>query len=237
MLKNTRNVMPLLHHRAFYRVVSKQRWSVFQKREMEFWKQPEALRTRQVFCKRYYLPILQSVSRALLDPNILEIGCGPVCIIQHIQGDKHTYVDPLLDYYRRQFPNVMPEDAAYKTNMAEKAVLPEVSFDLVACLNTLSDVHNPELLLNKVEAVLKDDGVFVVSIDIWPPWLARAHLFLSRLAPTLPRFNRLYSYTYRGFSNTLKRHFEIVDEQCLQSRLPWLFFKKEYIFTCKHKHD
>ena len=237
MLKNTSNVMPLLQHRAFYHVVSKQRWSVFQKREMLFWKQSDALRTRQVFSKRYYLPILQSVSQPLLEPCILEIGCGPVCLIQYITGEKHTYVDPLLDYYRRQFPNVMPEDAEYMTTMAEKAMLPDTSFDLVVCLNTLSDVHNPELVLKKVEDVLKGDGVFVVSIDIWPSWLARAHLFLSRLAPTLPRINRLYSYTYRGFSNTLKRHFTIVDEQCLQSKLPWLFFKKEYIFTCKNKHD
>ena len=237
MLKNTSNVIPLLQHRAFYRVVSKQRWFAFQKREMLFWKQSDALRARQVFCKRYYLPILQSVGQPLFNPNILEIGCGPVCLIQHIVGEKHTYVDPLLDYYRRQFPNVMPEDAEYKTSMAEKVVLAESSFDLVVCLNALSDVHNPELVLNKVERVLKQNGVFVMSIDIWPSWLARSHFFLSRLAPMLPRFNRLYSYTYRGFSNTLKRHFEIVGEQCLQSRLPWLLLKKEYIFTCKHKHD
>lgn len=237
MLKNTTHVIPLLHHRAFYHAVSKQRWTIFQKREMQFWKHPDALRTRQVFCKRYYLPVLQAAKCSLDDANILEIGCGPICVTQYVNGTKHSYLDPLLDYYRRQFPNVMPEDAMYVTTMAEKAVLDEISFDLVACLNTLSDVHNPELVLNKVERVLKQDGVFVVSIDIWPSWLARAHLLLSRLAPTLPRFNRLYSYTYQGFYHTLKRHFDVVDVQCLKSKLPWMFFKKEYIFTCTHKHD
>lgn len=223
-------------HRAFYHAVSKQRWTVFQKREMQFWKQPRTFRLRKIFAKRFYVPALKPWIAGLgVDAQMLEIGSGPICVIQHFPQKKYTYVDPLLDFYRRQFPAVMPENATYITAMAEKVGLPADTFAIVVCLNTLSDVHNPELVLNKVGQVLKTGGLFIVSIDVWPSWLARAHFFLSRLAPTLPRINRLYSYTLRGFSNTLSRHFDIVESQRLQTSMHWLSLKKEYIFICKLK--
>jgi len=223
-------------HQALYHAVSKQRWSVFQKRVLQFWNQDGALRTRQVFSRHYYLPLLTPLIENTSDSmSVLEVGSGPVCTAQYLGKGNHTYIDPLLDDFRRLFPGTMPEEASYITTMVEKVELPDASFDMVLCLDTLSDVHNPELVLNKVERVLRKNGIFVVSIDVWPSWLARAHFFFSRLLPSLPRFNRLYSYTYKGFSNSLARHFDIVSQQPLKTRFKWLSFKQEWFFVCQHQ--
>jgi SAM-dependent methyltransferase len=222
-------------HRAFYHAVSKQRWSVFQKREIQFWKQAGALRLRKDFVKHYYLPLLQPLILECTDNKaVLEIGSGPICTAQYLNTANQTYIDPLLDDYRRLFPGSMPEGSTYFTEMVEKIELTSHSFDCVICLNTLSDVHNPELVLNKVEKLLGVDGRFIVSIDTWPSWLARAHFLLSRFAPSLPRINRLYSYTLKGFTNSLARHFNIISVEPIGTRLKWLSLRKEYFFVCEH---
>lgn len=222
-------------HRAFYRAVSKQRWSVTQKRELNFWKKIGALAARQEFSKRYYLTRLKSLFiENTSEISVLEIGSGPVCVTQYLDAKYHTYIDPLFDDYRRLFPGILPEDSVYKTTMAEVITLPASSFDAVVCLNTLSDVHNPELVLNQAKHLLKPDGKFIVSIDAWPSLLARTHLFLSRFAPSLPRINRLYSYTLKGFSNSLARHFKIVSASPVQDGFNWFSLKQEYFFVCEH---
>ncbi len=225
-------------HRAFYKAVSEQRWSLYQKRAFKFWKSEQALKSRQVFTRRYYLPLFEPLALDLKDDiSMLEIGPGPVCAAQYLGKGHATYIDPLMDDYRRLFPGTLPEKSAYLATAAEKCKLDKTAFDIILCLNTLSGVHNPELVLNVVKTSLKADGHFVVSIDLWPSLLARAHYFLSRFVPVLPEFNRLYSYTHHGFSNTLLRHFDIESEQLVKPQLYWASFKQEMLFVCKHKAD
>ncbi|MDQ7005231.1 MAG: methyltransferase domain-containing protein [Ghiorsea sp.] len=223
-------------HRALYHAVSKQLWGIYQKRVFQFWRREKALKSRQVFSKRYYLPLLKSFADKFEEhAAILEIGSGPVCVAQYLGKGQQTYIDPLMDDYRKLFPGVMPEKAIYIALMAEKMEFPTSSFDMVVCLDTLSDVHNPELVMHKVHHVLQPNGCFVVSMDLWPVWLARMHLYLYRLLPVLPQFNRLYSYTHQGFRNTLLRHFEIEEEFVVRPSFSWLLFRTEILFVCKHK--
>jgi len=228
------NIPDLAKHRAFYRAVSKQRWALFQKRELFFWQAEGALPMRQAMLNKFYLPLLRPFYGEH-DPNQswLEIGSGPICATQYLGNAQTTYVDPLLDDFRRLFPGVLPEKASYIASMLEDADLPASSFDRVLCLNSLSDVHNPELVMNKVGQVLKPSGYFIISMDLWPALLARCHCFLSRFVPGLPKMNRLYSYTRKGFVNTLSRHFNIVSVRRIHPRLHWLSFRQEWVFVCQ----
>ncbi len=223
-------------HRAIYSAVSKQLWSIYQKRVLHIWNNERVLKVRQIFTRRYYLPLIKPWSDKFDEQmHVLEIGSGPVCAAQYLEKGQQTYVDPLIDDYRKLFPGVMPEKATYLAVMAEKIEGPYQSFDMVLCLDTLSDAHNPELVLNRVHEMMKQDGYFIVSIDTWPSWLARLHYFLARFFPALPQFNRLYSYTYQGFHNTLIRHFEVLEESIVRPNFLWLSLKKEILFVCKHK--
>ncbi len=221
---------------AVYRAVSKQVWSAYQKRVLQAWKNERHLKARQVHTRRYYIPLITPWAEKLGDDaKVLEIGSGPVCAAQYVSQGHASYVDPLLDDYRRMFPGVMPEDASYMAVMAEQAILPESAYDLVLCLDTLSDVHNPELVLHQMRKALKPEGYCIISMDVWAVLLARLHYVLSRFFPALPTWNRLYSYTYRGFRHTLLRHFTIVDEAVVRPVFPLSLFKKEILFVCKHK--
>jgi len=224
-------------HRAYYFAVSKARWELFQKRVLQFWQNEQALSERTSVAQDHYVPLIQKHLEGKSDEiTLLEIGCGPVCAIQYLDMGEKTYVDPLIVDYRRLFPGLMPESGTYITMMAERLEMPNASFDAVVCLNTLSDVLNPELVLNKMSKLLKDDGLLFVSIDVWPHWLARAHLLLAKFAPTLPRFNRLYTYTARGFRNSLNRHVQIISEEKVTAKGSWFSLSKEIIFVCK-PHD
>jgi len=233
-MQSTIDVAPQ-DHQALYHAVAKQRWLVFQKRVLHFWQQHNFLKERQTYAERYYLPLLKPIADHLPEnSSALEIGSGPICTAQHLNFAEQTYIDPLLDDFRRLFPGVLPEGVTYLTALAENVQLEPASFDAIICLNTLSDVLNPELVLNNAEKALKPTGYFLVSIDLWPTWLAKAHLFLSRLAPSIPRINRLYSYTHAGFENTLSRHFHILSEHRIQTPLKWLSLRKECFFVCEH---
>lgn len=224
----------ILLHRAFYFAVSKARWSLFQKRVLQFWQTKKALSERSSMAQEHYVPLLKKYLQGKSDDiDLLEIGCGPVCAIQYLDMGGKTYVDPLIVDYKRLFPGMMPESGTYITSMAEHLKLPKASFDVVVCLDTLSDVLNPELVLNNMRNLLKDDGLLFVSMIVWPSWLARIHLLLAQFAPTLPRFNRLYSYTERGFRNSLSRHVQIIAEQKVMTNRQWFSLSREIIFVCK----
>jgi len=225
-------------HRAFYHAVSIQRWFTAQKREFDSWQEKGYFDARSRYAQHYYVPHIKPLmDPSLANASILEVGSGPVCIAQHLGPASNTYLDTLLDDYRRLFPGLMPTSSTYISEMAERMALPAQSFDLVICLNAINDMQNPELVLNHIEQVLKQGGFFVVSLSLWSIWLARSHFMLSRFVPVSSRFNRLYSYTQQGFENTLLRHFSIVSKVQLKPSLDWLSLKQEYLFVCQHKND
>lgn len=235
-LNDSKTINQHQKHRAVYAAVSKQLWMIYQKRVFHVWNNERALKTRQVFTRCYYLPLIKPWADKLDGAiQVLEIGSGPVCAAQYLGKGEQTYIDPLINEYRKLFPGVMPEKATYFPVMAENIEDPQQTFDMVLCLDTLSDVHNPELVLNKVRGMMRQDGYFIVSMETWPLWLARLHYLLARFFPAMPQFNRLYSYTNNGFKNTLLRHFDIIDESIVRPNFSWLSVKKEMFFVCKHK--
>lgn len=228
------NLPPDIAHRAFYFTVSKKKWELYQKREMNAWYNKASLAERISFVKQYYVPILNKyLQDSADDMHMLEIGSGPVCTMQHVEKGMKTYVDPLLNDFRRLFPGMMPEDAHYITGMAEQLKLPSGSFESIGCFDMLSDAHNPELVLSHIKSLLKEDGRLFVSMDLWPSLIARAHLWLAGFAPRIPGLNRLYCYTYRGFFHTLARHFDILAEHKIETRFSWLSPKREILFVCQ----
>jgi len=226
-------------HRAFYRAVSKQHWLAHQKRSLKVWEHERTLKSRQVYTRRYYLPLLKPLLQYLPENlNILEVGSGPVCAAQYLKEGEVVYLDPMLDVYRRMFPGVMPEKSTYIADMIEKYELDkgeDKKFDLLICLDVLSDTQNPELVMNKLKYLLKRDGYVVISMNLWPAWFARIHYALANYFPLLLGSFCLYSYTKRGFCNTLSRHFSIESEHIIKPSFYWATLKQEMLFVCKKK--
>jgi len=226
----------MAHHKAF----SKQRWSASLKYELALFcqKQEEHATINSLIqqVKQRYMSLIQmNLPKLKEDSQILELGCGPTCISQFIEGGKKTYLDPLLDNFRRSCPGSLPK-GTFIAEMAEEIHEPDASYDLILCLKTISHVQNPELVLHEVERLLKRDGVFMISVELWPAFFAKLHYFTARLFPQRILKNRLYCYTELGMENTLRRHFKIQFNQYI-STTQGVSLKKECLYVCTHLRD
>jgi len=218
---------------AHHKPSSKQRWSSSQKAAVAKL-QEEGLETLHINAGKRYNAIINVLPRPLpADASILDMGCGPVCTGKLFNSSHTTYLDPLLDNFRRSFPGELPE-GEFITRTAENIPKPDASYDLILCLNMLSCSLNPELIMHEVRRLLKAEGSFAISITLWPELLARLHYLKMSLFPMGEYQNRLYCYTQRGIESTLLRHFDILSRQALETSSP--SFSQEWIFLCRHKN-
>lgn len=221
---------------AHHKPVSKQRWGMAQKAELYRLKKNGSLtRITQASQQRYGFILTELAEGIDEESSILDIGCGPACLAQFIESGSKTFLDPLLDDFRRMFPGTLLK-GNYITRMAEEIPIESNSFDLILCFNTLSFTLNPELVLHEVGRLLKPGGTFAVSIRLWPELLARLHYYSTHFMPVSEHQIQLYRYTYHGIRNTLLRHFDIESEKVLPPTNGGpIRFSHERLFICKHK--
>ena len=217
-----------------HKPVPRSRWQASQKRLLSRWKKKN-LKLERAKAELMLLPLLLQQAREYPDDgSVLEVGCGPVCIAQQLPQKHKTFLDPLIDDFRRMFPGELPEDGEHLATEAERIKKDNCSYDLIVCLNTLSFSLNPELVINEIERLLKPGGTFVLQMRTHSHFEAWLHYWSLKLLPQLARGTRPYYYSLRGIRNTLKRHFTIKEEQQLGKSLRWLpLLKRERrIFIC-----
>ena len=221
----------MAHHKPF----SKQRWSIAQKHEISNWKatQKEQGNLHQYIeqARQRYLPFITPHCENL-QPNsqILELGCGPICIAQEIQHGEKTYLDPLLDDYRRAWPGTLPQ-GQFITGMAENIDQCNASYDLILGIRLLSYVENPELVLHEVERLLKPNAIFLISIDTCFQTFARLYYYTANVFPMWTLKNRLYCYSQQGIEKSLKRHFHILKKLELPQQSAFNL-RQEVFYVC-----
>ncbi len=219
---------------AHHKPSNKQRWGISQKAAIAKL-QSRGMESLHINAGKRYNAILSALPKPLpADAAILDIGCGPVCTGKLFNSSHTTYLDPLLDNFKRSFPGELPK-GEFITRNAEDIPKPDASYDLILCLNMLSCSLNPELIMHEVRRLLKPDGSFAISITLWPELLARLHYLKMQLFPMGEYQNRLYCYTQKGIRNTLLRHFDILSERSLETSSPRL--AQEWLFLCRHKNS
>jgi len=223
----------MAHHKPF----SKACWSSLQKRELDacchIQEQKGALASHaEQVCARYQTLMLRYAGALDADSRILELGCGVSCVAQGFPAGQVTYVDSLLDDYRRVCPGALPKGQLI-ASMAEEFDGEAQAYDVILATRLLSYVENPELVLHEVERMLKPDGVFLLSVELWPKPLAWLHYRLSRMGMQRMLKHHLYCYTRQGLEHSLKRHFTIESRQSLPISSLLGFIKKEYFYVCR----
>lgn len=221
-----------------HKPISRVRWQASQSKTLARWKRRSPLVDLKEQ-ERSLLPILLfEANKQPKNGSTLEIGCGPICLSQHLPQENKTYLDPLIDDFRRQFPGLLPEGEFLATT-AERIKKPAESYDLVICLNTISFSLNPELIMHEMERLLKATGTLIVDMRTHSTLEARLHYWAEQIFPFFCTKTRPYYYSLRGIRRTLKRHFEIQDEiHQSQARL-WipLFKREQMVFICKRKQE
>ncbi len=222
---------------AHHKVVSRHRWQLSQRHELKKWTGQRALGEALSHIHESYVPYMLKYTQHLGDDaKILEIGSGPACISKLIEKGHKTFLDPLLDDFRRAYPGELPE-GRYLTSMAENVPCADQSFDCIVCINALGYVMNPELVLNEMERLLKPDGIMIIGMTVFSGIEARLHYFISRCLPSLGPEGRPYCYSYVGIRRSLERHFDIhVDVGIkLKGGLLSSLDRRERLFVCSHK--
>jgi len=221
----------MAHHKAF----SKQCWSRLQKHEVAacyaMQKSEYVLSDVQENVRARYRSLMFKYA-GNLDENsqILELGCGVVCLAQEFSQGKKTYLDPLLNDYRRACPGGLPK-GIFLTDMAANVPQDGSHYDVILALRLLSYVENPELVLHEVERLLKPDGRFLISVETWPPLFARLHYHLAHIFPQWMLKERLYCYTCSGIEKSLERHFWVQTKQVLPKKRGF-HLKQECFYVC-----
>ncbi len=220
----------MAHHEA----ISKARWLKAQKREIQRWQGKEALEQGLKRVHEHYMPVIRKHAQNMpKDAHILEIGCGPASTAQFIEQGSKTYVDPLLDDFRRAYPGKLPK-GEHQCRMAENIDKPDACFDLILCFDALDHAMNPELVISEAERLLKEGGIFIVGITTCPAWLSRLRYFLERFFPPLRDEAHPYFYSRQGIEKTLKRHFNIAETHKIDKTFT-LLQRQGWAFVCKLK--
>jgi SAM-dependent methyltransferase len=201
---------------------------------LDQWRQKNLADERETEWENF-LPVLAKYAKDLpIDAAILEVGSGPICISQMFPQKKVTYLDPLIDDFRRMFPGELPENECISGN-AEHIGKPDRSYDLIICLDTIPFTINPELVLHEFERLLKPGARLILSLRVFSPLEARLHYWLGRYLPDLHPGMCPYYYSLRGIRSTLCRHFTITAESVVNAQLAFLpfFRREERMFVCQ----
>ncbi len=150
--------------------VNQNRWDIAQKSEVEYWDTEWDSASLKSKMEGYYkekldrlLKIWDRYIKLKSSSKILQIGCGPLDLINYFKIGKRYSIDPLADMYKKKF------DIDYKSTNLKKASgenipFPDNYFDLVIINNVIDHTHLPEKVMEEIHRVLKKDGI--LSLDV-----------------------------------------------------------------------
>jgi SAM-dependent methyltransferase len=148
-------------------------WEEAQLRELGFWrwvafegyngKKPRAFFKHQ---KRF---MLNSYSRTNWKINefeagtILELGCGPLGMLEFLKAKVKVGVDPLNSYYSLLFLKLRRSNVHYLEDLEELDV--SMKADLIICFNVIDHTANPGYYIDKLFGHLKSNGKFIIEVN------------------------------------------------------------------------
>lgn len=136
---------------------------VFQKEWLEEFKQNKH-KVLEYWIKYRYLDDVNKICKITKDSTVLDVGCGLSSVLHFVEG-KRFGIDSLADEYSRIYD--YPEEIKIKKGFSEYLPVPNNYFDVVFCSNALDHVTNPKKAINEISRVLKNDGHFVLTVEIF----------------------------------------------------------------------
>lgn len=97
--------------------------------------------------------------------RILDVGCGPRRELEWaVDAAERVGLDPLAERYRE----LADDDGGMRlvTGVGERMPFAEHSFDVIASLNSLDHVDDPERVVAEVKRVLEPGGTVIVITDV-----------------------------------------------------------------------
>ena len=115
--------------------------------------------------------------------RIIEIGCGPIGIINYINRGQRYGLDSLEGFYKSNntLTKLRNSDVQYLEGTGEMIPFEENFFDLVIIDNVLDHVYDANAVVQEIRRVLKQDGFLYMTVNVRTRFGTQVHKFLSRL--------------------------------------------------------
>jgi SAM-dependent methyltransferase len=160
--------------------------------------------------------------------DVLDIGCGrdPELLARIDDGDRYHGVD----FYDADTVNVPSYTAVDLNSESAAAALADREFDVIFCGEVLEHLFAPDALLDELRALLREDGILVISTPNLAYWRNRllllagispfylenaAEMKLGRIFRALgqgnPTEGHVKVFTYRALRDLLSlKHFDVI---------------------------
>jgi len=98
-----------------------------------------------------------------VEDKVLQIGAGPVDVIDFWDSNERYAIDPLAEEYKEEFHDFQDQGVNYTAGVGEDLPYEDNYFDIVIIRNALDHVYGPRKTLREIHRVLKPEG----SLYIW----------------------------------------------------------------------
>ncbi|HDP67001.1 MAG TPA: SAM-dependent methyltransferase [Candidatus Marinimicrobia bacterium] len=168
-----------------------ERWKMAQQYEHGWWKNYQA-------DIQWYREVAERIEE-LVDPylkiqddtRILEIGAGPCGPISFFKSNYRYAVEPLNDYFEKEYADVRDSLVQYKKGIGEKLFFEDSLFDLIVSDNVLDHCRNPWQVLLEMKRVLKNGGLIFLRVHVYTVWA----LFMRKILEWF-RIDRGHPYSF-----------------------------------------
>ena len=129
--------------------------------------------------------------------RVLEIGSGPIGIVNFLDWGERFAIDPLESFYRQQasLVSLRTAGATYLSGSGEQLPIDDESCALVIIDNVIDHTFAPERILHEISRVLEPSGRLYLSVNIHTGWGAFLHNALATL-----RIDKGHPYTFTSAS-------------------------------------
>ena len=145
--------------------------------------------------------------------TVLEIGSGPVGIVNFLEWGTRFAIDPLEHFYRTHPALVALRNPAvtYVDGTGERLPFDDGSCALVIIDNVIDHTYAPGKILDEIHRILRPDGHLYLSVNVHTRWGFLLHSALAGL-----QIDKGHPYTFT--SGTLRRfidshHFTVLTER------------------------
>lgn len=196
-------------------MVTLRRWHKAQEYEEEFWahlaRKIESGARNQLRWYQWKASELEKrlarcgIAEQSKNGRILEIGSGPIGIVNFMEWGERFAIDPLEDFYRQNSTliTLRKPEVTYTKGTAEHLPYPDSFFLLVIIDNVIDHTHAPVKVLGEIHRVLENKGLLYLAVNIRTAWGALVHKLLSafRIDKGHP-----HTFTNEGIRKLLTAH-------------------------------
>ena len=147
------------------------------------------------------------------DGPVLEIGSGPIGIVNFLDWGTRFAIDPLEHFYRTQpaLVGLRHPAVTYVDGTGERLPFEDGSCALVIIDNVIDHTYAPGKILDEIHRILRPDGLLYLSVNVHKRWGYLLHSALAAL-----HIDQGHPYTFtsrklRGFLNG--HHFTVLAER------------------------